>query len=368
MIIESSEGKRRERERERGMIDCRSDTVTVPSEAMRLVMANAPVADDVYGEDPSINELEQYAAELCGKEAALYVPTGTMGNLACVLSHCQRGDEIIVGDRSHLVLYERGTTASLGGVHSRQIPNNNDGTIPLSAIASCIRPYDVHTPVTTLICLEQTHNVCGGTVLPISYLKSVHELAQSRNIKVHYDGARLFNACVALGCSAKEMLQYADSCTFCLSKGLGAPVGSVVVGTRAFIEQARRWRKALGGGMRQAGIIASAGSFALKNNIEQLAQDHRNARRFAEVVKTELGSVVAIVGAGEHDGLPQSNIVIMKLASPIANHIKTAAKERGLLLSSLSDSIVRAVFHLNVSQEQTESAAKIFVDSVRTCM
>eukprot|EP00762_Andalucia_godoyi_P005893 ANDGO_06891.mRNA.1 L-allo-threonine aldolase len=343
------------------MIDCRSDTVTVPSESMRGVMASAEVGDDVYGEDPSINALEKYAAELCGKESALYVPTGTMGNIISVLCHCQRGEELILGDRSHLFLYERGSTAALAGVHPRQIANLDDGTFSLDSIRAAIRGNDVHFPTTRLICLEQTHNVCGGTVLPLQFLKDVHGIANENNLKVHIDGARVMNACVKLGVSPKQMLEFADSCTFCLSKGLGAPVGSVVVGTRAFIDSARRWRKALGGGMRQAGIIASAGLFALQKHYPLLADDHEKAQVFARTVKSLLGEdAVVVVGKDPSSGLPETNICIMKLSKPDAVRIKTLAKEKGLLLSSMSDHLVRAVFHLNVSMDQARKAAEIF--------
>ncbi len=256
-------------------IDLRSDTVTLPTPAMRQAMAEAEVGDDVYGEDPTVNRLQQLAASLVGKEAGLFVPSGTMSNLAAVLAHCNRGDEVILGNKSHTYLFEGGGLSALGGVHSCQIPNQPDGTLALEDIQNAIRPNDIHQPPTRLVCLENTHNRCGGVALSPEYTRQVAELARQHNLSLHLDGARLFNAAVAQGVRAKELAGPADSVSICLSKGLSAPVGSVLCGSKEFIQRALRIRKQLGGGMRQAGILAAAGIVALETMVERLADDHR---------------------------------------------------------------------------------------------
>ncbi len=263
-------------------IDLRSDTVTLPTPAMRQAMAEAEVGDDVYGEDPTVNRLQQLAASLVGKEAGLFVPSGTMSNLAAVLAHCNRGDEVILGNKSHTFLFEAGGISALGGVHSCQIPNQPDGTLILEDIQNAIRSNDIHNPVTRLICLENTHNRCGGVVLSAEYTRQVGELAHKHDLSLHLDGARLFNAAVGQGVNAKELADPADSVSICLSKGLSAPVGSVLCGSKEFIQRALRIRKQLGGGMRQAGILAAAGIVALETMVERLAEDHRRAARLAE--------------------------------------------------------------------------------------
>ncbi len=263
------------------VIDLRSDTVTKPTPAMRQAMATAPVGDDVYGEDPTVNRLEAETAARLGKEAGLFVSSGTMGNLVAILAHAGRGDEMILGDLAHTFLYEGGGAAALGGVHPHPVRNAPDGTIPLDEIAAAIREDDVHFPRTRLICLENTHNRCGGYPLTPDYCDAVGDLAHSHGIAVHLDGARLFNAAIALGVDPRELTRSVDSVMVCLSKGLGAPVGSVLCGTREFITKARRMRKIVGGGMRQAGIIAAAGLYALDHHIDRLAEDHKNAARLA---------------------------------------------------------------------------------------
>ncbi|CAG0930756.1 threonine aldolase [Thermoflexales bacterium] len=265
-----------------GYIDLRSDTVTQPTPEMREAMTRAELGDDVFGDDPTVNRLEEQAAVKLGKEAAVFVTSGTLGNLASLLTHCRRGEEVILGDQAHIFRYEAGGSSALGGIAQFQIPNNPDGTLPLDRVEAAIRGDDQHEARTKLIALENTHNRCGGTVLPLSYLKQVRELAKRHNLKVHLDGARIFNAAVALGVDVQEITQYVDSVTFCLSKGLSAPVGSVICGSPEFIAQARRYRKMLGGGMRQAGVLAAAGIVALEKMIERLAEDHVNARRLAE--------------------------------------------------------------------------------------
>jgi threonine aldolase len=264
------------------VIDLRSDTVTQPTPNMRHSMAQAKVGDDVFGEDPTVNELEAISAERMGKEGALFVPSGTMANLVSLLAHCGRGDEVILGDQCHTYMYEQGGISALGGIHPRALPNLPDGRIDLHAIENAIRPDNVHFPRTRVICLENTHNRCYGYPLDTDYLGSVRKLADRFGLKLHIDGARIFNASVALGVGVRKLAAPADSISFCLSKGLAAPVGSVVCGTRPFIAEARRARKAVGGGMRQAGVLAAAGIVALDQMVDRLADDHANARKLSD--------------------------------------------------------------------------------------
>ena len=264
------------------MIDLRSDTVTLPSDKMREAIASAKLGDDVFGEDPTINELEAKAAKIMGKEQGLLVPSGTMGNLVSILVHCQRGTEIILGDKSHTFMYEAGGISAFGGIHSRQLKNQADGTINIEDIHSAIRMDNVHFPKTAAITLENTHNLCNGAPLLPEYIHEVAQIAHNNNMKVHIDGARIFNASVAQTLDVAKLVIDADSVTFCLSKGLSAPVGSIVCGSKDFIYEARRIRKALGGGMRQAGIIAAAGIFSLDNMLDQIKKDHNNAIILAE--------------------------------------------------------------------------------------
>lgn len=268
------------------MIDFRSDTVTWPTPAMREAMATAPVGDDVYGEDPTINQLEAEAAAMLGKEAGLLVVSGTMGNLVGTLTHCGRGDEMIVGRESHIVKYEVGSHSAYGGIHPFMLSVKPDGTMDLDEIREAIRSENVHFPSTRLICLENTHGGAQGAPLSVEYTAQVGEIARSRGLKLHIDGARIFNAAAALGVSAAALAEPADSVTFCLSKGLCAPVGSVLVGSRATIDKARHIRKSLGGGMRQAGILAAAGLVALHEMTTRLSEDHANARALAEGLST----------------------------------------------------------------------------------
>lgn len=263
-------------------IDLRSDTVTWPTPDMREAMANTPVGDDVYGEDPVINELEAESAELLGKEAGLFVASGTQGNLTAALVHCQRGDEMIVGREAHMFRYEGGSAAAFGGIQPNIVDVQPDGTLALDAIRGAIRGDNVHFPRTRLIGLENTQGTVGGIPITQAYTAQVSEIAREHGLKLHIDGARIFNAAVALNTTAKELVAPADSVSFCLSKGLCAPVGSVLVGSRDFIHEARRVRKALGGGMRQAGILAAAGLISIRTMIDRLADDHANARILAE--------------------------------------------------------------------------------------
>ena len=263
-------------------VDLRSDTTTLPSDEMRQAIAESELGDDVFQDDPTINKLQDLAAQRMGKEAALLVPSGTMANLASILTHCGRGAEVILGNRAHTYKYEKGGISAYGGIHSTQIPNQDDGTMQLEDIRAAIRGVDDHFPVTKLICLENTHNVCGGAPLSVRYTKEVASLARANNITLHIDGARIFNAAVALGVEVQELVEDADSVSFCMSKGLAAPVGSVICGSKDFIDQARGIRKGLGGGMRQAGIIAAAGIVALETMVDRLQEDHTNARLLAD--------------------------------------------------------------------------------------
>ena len=273
-------------------VDLRSDTTTLPSDEMRQAIAGSELGDDVFQDDPTINRLQDLAAEKMGKEAALLVPSGTMANLISILTHCGRGAEVILGNKAHSYKYEKGGISAYGSVHSTQIPNQDDGTMQLEDIRDAIRGLDDHFPVTKLICLENTHNVCGGAPLSVAYTKEVADLARAHNIKMHIDGARIFNAAVAEGVEAQELVEDADSISFCMSKGLAAPVGSVICGRKDFINRARGIRKGLGGGMRQAGIIAAAGIVALETMVDRLQEDHTNAQLLAEGIADLPGIVL----------------------------------------------------------------------------
>jgi threonine aldolase len=301
-------------------IDLRSDTVTQPTKAMRQAMAKAEVGDDVYGEDPTVNKLQEMAAERMGKEAGLFVPSGTMGNLAAILSHCGRGDEVILGNKAHTFLYEAGGISALGGVHSCQLPNQADGTLLLQDIQAAIRSNDPHQPISRLVCLENTHNRCGGVSLTKEYTHEVGSLAHERGLYLHLDGARIFNAAAAQGVSARELAEPADSVTFCLSKGLSAPVGSVICGSVEFIKKAHRIRKQLGGGMRQAGILAAAGIVALDSMVDRLTDDHKRARYLAQGLAFLPWLVL-------EPGTPYTNMIFMSLADDFPADAKQVADE-----------------------------------------
>jgi threonine aldolase len=270
-------------------IDLRSDTVTHPTPEMREAMAHAIVGDDVYGEDPTVNQLEIEAAQMLGKEAGLFVTSGSMGNLVAVMTHCGRGDEIILGDKAHIFRYESGSISAVGGVHPHTIPNQPDGTLRIDDIKRAIRDDDPHFPRTKLICLENTQGTIGGVSLPKSYIDEVGALARQHHLKLHIDGARIFNAATELNIPVDQLVASADSLTFCLSKGLCAPVGSVLVGDKAFINEARRTRKLLGGAMRQAGVIAAAGLISLRMMTKRLDEDHKTARTIGEGIQNIAG-------------------------------------------------------------------------------
>jgi threonine aldolase len=332
-------------------IDLRSDTVTLPTPAMREAMAAAEVGDDVMGEDPTVNKLEAMAAERVGKEAALFVASGTMGNLAALLTLCGRGDEVIVGDRAHVFLFEAGGASALGGIHSRQVPNQPDGTLDLALVEAAIRPDDAHFPRSRLICLENSHNRCGGRCLTPGYMSQVRSLANQYDLRVHLDGARIFNAAIALDVEVPELTRHADSVTFCLSKGLSAPVGSLLCGSADFIRDARRARKVLGGGMRQAGIIAAAGIVALKQMVNRLADDHANARRLAE----GLARVPHIALDPDH---VETDIVIFELqkSAPDPSQFCQRLADYGVKMSPIGGRQIRAVTHYGIEASDIEQA------------
>jgi threonine aldolase len=289
------------------VIDLRSDTITDPTPEMRKAMFEAEVGDDVYGEDPTVNRLEAVAARMMGKEAALFVTSGTQSNLVAVLTHTNHGNEIILGDEAHILWYEVAGAATLGGVVLRTVHNDSGGRLSLDDIERMIRGKDIHYPETTLLCLENTHNRCGGTVLTPEYTDEVCSMAHRHGLKVHLDGARIFNAAVALGVPATALTRNVDSVAVCLSKGLSAPVGSLLCGSSDLIQRARKFRKMLGGGMRQAGVIAAAGIVALETMVDRLAEDHANARRLAQ-------GLAGIKGIGlTHDDVP-TNIVMFDLS------------------------------------------------------
>lgn len=346
------------------IIDLRSDTVTQPTPEMRQAMAQAEVGDDVYGEDPTVNRLEALAAERMGKAAAMFVPSGTMGNLAAILTHCGRGDEVILGDQAHTFTSEAGGIAALGGVHPYPLRNAPDGTLALEDILGAIREDNPHYPRTRLICLENTHNRCYGAALSVAYTAAVGRLAHERGLKLHIDGARIFNAAVAQGVEARDLAAPADSITFCLSKGLCAPVGSVLCGPADFIREARRTRKVLGGGMRQAGILAAAGIVALETMVDRLAEDHANARRLAE-------GLANLPGIAIEPERVQTNIVFFDLRPEVRLGTKDVAAqlaERGVKVGVAGPRRFRAVTHYWVKAEDIEQALAAFAAVLRSAL
>ncbi len=340
------------------MIDLRSDTVTLPTPAMREAIARAELGDDVFGEDPTVIRLEALAAERLGKEAALFVPSGTMANLVSLLTHCGRGDEAIMGDQAHTFLYEAGGSAVLGGIHPRPLMNRPDGTLDIDQIEAAIRPDNVHFPRTRLICLENTHNRCGGAALPPTYLASVQELARRHGLAVHMDGARLFNAATALRVEARALAKYADSVSFCLSKGLSAPVGSLVCSTADFIRKARRARKVVGGGMRQAGVLAAAGIVALDEMVGRLQEDHENAHKLAEGFRSLPGLRLTYPA--------RSNIVIFDITNPDLDAESLLAQWRadGVLMLAIAPQRIRAVTHFGISATDIETTLQVVAGSL----
>jgi threonine aldolase len=335
-------------------IDLRSDTVTRPTPAMRKAMAEAEVGDDVFGEDPTVNILQEKVANLLGKEAALFVPSGTMANQLSIKSHTQPGDEVIIESSSHPYNFEGGAGAALSGIQFLCLKGVR-GIFDASKIEESIRPADHHFPVTRLICLENTHNRGGGSVFPLEKMTEIYRLAKSKGLLVHLDGARLWNASVATGIKTHEYAQWADSVSVCLSKGLGAPIGSLVTGSKPFIDRVHRFRKMFGGGMRQVGIIAAAGIYALEHHLERLKEDHQNAKRLG-------------VGLKEFKGVSidprhvETNIVIFDVANAgmLADQVAEVMKKEGILIHAFGKTQIRLVTHLDVTAEDIEKVLRTF--------
>jgi threonine aldolase len=341
-----------------GLVDLRSDTVTRPSPGMRQAMAEAEVGDDVFHEDPSVNRLEDMVAALYGKDAALYVASGTMANQIAIRAQTHHGDEIIMERTSHPFNSEAGALAALAGVQVNLIDGAH-GIMDAKQIRAVVRSPNVHHAPTALICLENTHNRGGGSVWPLENIRAIREVARSAGVPMHLDGARLMNACVATGLTPKDYAQYFDSCTLCLSKGLGAPVGSLVIGAREFIAKAHRFRKQFGGGMRQAGILAAAGIYALEHNIERLAEDHLNAKRLARGIAEIEGLAIDVNGV-------ETNIVYFDvrqagLSVPI---LLERLKAEGVLMLGTGPNSIRAVTHLDVSKDGIERAVQVLREVV----
>ena len=324
------------------IVDLRSDTVTQPTAAMRAAMLEAPLGDDVFGDDPTVNALQDRIAAMLDKEAALFVPSGTQSNLVAIMSHCQRGDEYIVGQMAHTYRWEGGGAAVLGSVQPQPLEHQSDGTLAPEAIAAAIKPDDAHFARTRLLCLE---NTLGGKALPLEYIALATGVARERGLATHLDGARLFNAAIKLGVSAHDIAEHFDSVSVCFSKGLGAPVGSALVGSAEFIRSAHRWRKMLGGGMRQAGVLAAAARYALDHHVHRLADDHALAQRLADGLQGLPGLTVEP---------PQTNIVFADLQGPRASGLIEHLKTRGVLATGLYR--LRFVTHLDVDASGVDRA------------
>lgn len=337
-------------------IDLRSDTVTKPTPEMREAMAEAEVGDDVYRDDPTLNQLEELAAGMMGKQAAIFVPSGTMGNLLALLVHCQRGDEVIVGNQSHIYLNEAGGMSALGGIQPCPVPNQMDGTLLLEDILASIRTEDVHHPITRLVCLENTQNICGGIPLTPDYTRQVAELVHQNGLLLHVDGARIFNAAVAQNVSVRELVDPADSVMFCLSKGLAAPVGSILAGSEKFIARARHLRKMLGGGMRQVGVLAAAGIISLEKMTKRIADDHARARKLADGLRQ-------VNGVAVDAGSPHTNMVYLNLVNGVrdsAYEIREKMTGFGILLDSENARRFRLVTHYEIDDEAVERTIHAF--------
>lgn len=335
------------------MIDLRSDTVTKPTEEMRKAMYAAEVGDDVYKEDPTVRELEETAAEILGKEAALFVTSGTQGNQIAVLTHCRPGQELLLEEESHIFYYESGAVAALAGVQTRTIPGNR-GAMDPKDVFNAIRTEDIHFPETGLICLENTHNRAGGAVIPVANMAEIYNIAKANKIPVHLDGARLFNAAAAAGVDVKEFAKSTDTVQICLSKGLGAPIGSIIAGSSDFINVARKWRKRLGGGMRQAGVIAAPGMIALTKMKDRLGEDQWNARVLAEAIEAIPGIKLA--------RQPETNIVVADVAdlNITSDVFVERLRSEGVIAGTFGPTYVRFVTHYDVTEDQIQQA----IDSI----
>ena len=342
-------------------VDLRSDTVTKPTPEMREAMAEAEVGDDVYMDDPTVNQLQKKAAEMLGKEDSLFVPSGTMGNLLALLVHCQRGDEVIVGDKSHIYMNEAGGMSALGGIQPHPVKNQRDGTLALDDILASIQTEDVHHTMTRLVCLENTQNVCGGIPLSAEYTRAVGKIARENKLLLHIDGARIFNAAAALNVSVRELVEPADSAMFCLSKGLAAPVGSMLVGSKKFIARARHLRKMVGGGMRQVGVLAAAGLISLEKMTTRLGQDHARAKKLAKGLKQFQGLRLDMADLA-------TNMVYFDLADEVklsVDEIIKEMKKRGVLVDWAAPRRFRLVTHYWVDDAAVEKTIKAFDELLR---
>ncbi|MEE9321235.1 MAG: low-specificity L-threonine aldolase [Granulosicoccus sp.] len=338
------------------MIDVRSDTVTRPTDGMRQAMMDAEVGDDVYGDDPTVNHLQDMAAERLGHEAALFMPTGTQSNLVALLTHCQRGDEYIVGGDAHTYKYEGGGAAALGGIQPQTLPFSDNGELPLTDVAALIKEHDVHFARTRLLCLENTQH---GRVQSLDYMRKAQVFCQEHNLMLHLDGARMGNTAIKLGVSLEAIGGCFDTVSLCLSKGLGAPVGSLLFGNRAFIEEARRWRKVTGGGLRQAGILAAAGIIALTDGMERLQEDHDRASFIANKLS-------GLDGVRVREGWTQTNMVWLDIEGDHAERLSRYAKTEGLLLS-VGRNHGRIVLHRDVSQRDAERIISLLREYFQRC-
>ena len=337
------------------MIDLRSDTVTRPTQAMRDAMATAAVGDDGWGDDPTAKELESFAAATFGKEAGLFVPSGIMANLISVLCHCrERGSEAIVGSKSHMCIWEQGGMATIGGVHPRQLPNNSDGTIDLGDIEDAIRTYDPHFPVTRLICLENTHNHCGGRVLTMGYMAECRKIADRHGVPMHLDGARVMNAATKLGVAPSEIGEHFDSISFCLSKALSAPIGSVIVSSKSFIEKCRHFRKAIGGQLRQVGCLCAPGLIALREMPKELAEDHACALALAEGLNQVKNVTIRL-------DTVETNIMVVDVSQvPSHEDVVPKLKARGVLAANLATGMLRLCTHYAIREKEVQAVIEAF--------
>lgn len=339
-----------------GIIDLRSDTVTQPTREMREAMGNAVVGDDVYGEDPTINKLENLSANIAGKEASLFVASGTMGNLIAVLTHCGRGDEAIMGHLGHTFLHEAGGISALGGIFPHVIQNQKDGTLGVEDVKNAFREEDVHHPESRLVIVENTQNACGGIPITTTYMKSLKKMVREFGLLIHLDGARIFNAAIALGTTADKLTEDADSTMFCLSKGLCAPVGSMLCGSKEFIGKARKIRKQLGGGMRQAGILAAAGLVALEKMTNRLCEDHERAKKLAN-------GLMNLPGLEFDKGTPITNMVFLQLKKDVKMQpmeIKSLLSDEGIYIGQSGPRNFRLVTHYWVNEADIEKTIVAF--------
>lgn len=344
------------------IIDLRSDTITKPTENMRRAMATAEVGDDVLGDDPTVQQLEEMAAGKMGKDAGLFVPSGTMGNLICQMVHCGRGDEVILGDQSHVFFFEQGGSSAIGGIHPRILPNLPDGTMAPEQIEAAVRPDNIHFPVSRLIILENTHNRCSGTPIPLDYLMLVRKIADHHRLKIHMDGARIFNAAVSLAVDPAQLAAPVDSVTFCLSKGLASPVGSVICADKDFIRKARRVRKVLGGGMRQAGVLAAAGIVAIKQMVDRLGEDHENARKMAE-------GIAGIKGLSIDPHRIRTNILHFDVDKEglTAPKLVEMLDRKGIRMLPSGARRIRAVTHYQVTSANIDHALTVIGSLMQSC-